>query len=408
MGRPLSYLNAEMIAILDKMSFHEDEFHRIAAESQRASEESSDQNQAKLDSIKSKLATTLSSIKAQLPLLNQLKQSHPETVKAVLELVQNIIELARNPDPQTLRGGVGDSTDPSKLDPEQLRAGIREETEHTSDLSQAKEIAVDHLTSDPNYYSSEISKAEAKDFGALLPKSQKHLRLESDVSSGRPYVKLYDANKVVGHVQTLGHENGNKTTITPHSDLDPKYRGKGLGLAMYEAAYAHAKELGFGTVIGGSHSEDASRVHRSLAAKHGYAYKAIPYSDDDSEFKSYQYSIKSEPVPDVDETELLKSPLIFEASELDPSVPVPNSDVLDKAGLGETSNAFIGDVPAATGHLNKLPAGTVHNGKMKIKHADGRTSWVGVRNGMIQSQTPDEGLFGANSHPVSSLRPNTK
>jgi hypothetical protein len=37
-------------------------------------------------------------------------------------------------------------------DPEELTLGIKEEMEHTGDLSVAKEIALDHLSEDPRYY----------------------------------------------------------------------------------------------------------------------------------------------------------------------------------------------------------------------------------------------------------------
>lgn len=34
----------------------------------------------------------------------------------------------------------------------QLKDGIKVEMEHTSDISKCREIAMDHLTEDPNYY----------------------------------------------------------------------------------------------------------------------------------------------------------------------------------------------------------------------------------------------------------------
>jgi hypothetical protein len=34
----------------------------------------------------------------------------------------------------------------------QLEKGVKVEMEHTSDISKCKEIAMDHLTEDPNYY----------------------------------------------------------------------------------------------------------------------------------------------------------------------------------------------------------------------------------------------------------------
>jgi len=51
-----------------------------------------------------------------------------------------------------LPGGLADKKSPSDFDPEALRKGIEVEFEHTNDREIAKEIAMDHLTEDPEYY----------------------------------------------------------------------------------------------------------------------------------------------------------------------------------------------------------------------------------------------------------------
>lgn len=52
-----------------------------------------------------------------------------------------------------LKGGAGDKKLPSEFDREELLKGIKDELEHTSDINIATEIAIDHLTNNPNYYS---------------------------------------------------------------------------------------------------------------------------------------------------------------------------------------------------------------------------------------------------------------
>lgn len=53
-----------------------------------------------------------------------------------------------------IRGGKGDSVkDFSKFDQEELAVGVEVEFEHTQDKNIAKEIASDHLTENPKYYS---------------------------------------------------------------------------------------------------------------------------------------------------------------------------------------------------------------------------------------------------------------
>lgn len=52
-----------------------------------------------------------------------------------------------------LPGGLGDKLTTKDVDPEQLKLGIKVEMEHTDDADVAKEIALDHLAEDPQYYS---------------------------------------------------------------------------------------------------------------------------------------------------------------------------------------------------------------------------------------------------------------
>jgi hypothetical protein len=55
--------------------------------------------------------------------------------------------------PDQLHGGKADGRDPSEFDPKELEKGARHEMEHTDDPAVAMEIAMDHLTEDPHYYS---------------------------------------------------------------------------------------------------------------------------------------------------------------------------------------------------------------------------------------------------------------
>lgn len=63
-----------------------------------------------------------------------------------------------------LPGGVGDQTPTSAVDPVQLSLGVQIEMEHTNDPDIAKEIAMDHLTEDPEYYSKLVKAGLAKEF----------------------------------------------------------------------------------------------------------------------------------------------------------------------------------------------------------------------------------------------------
>jgi hypothetical protein len=63
-----------------------------------------------------------------------------------------------------LIGGVGDSTDEHTVNPVQLSLGIQVEMEHTNNPDIAREIALDHLKEDPEYYTKLIRCGLAKEF----------------------------------------------------------------------------------------------------------------------------------------------------------------------------------------------------------------------------------------------------
>lgn len=62
---------------------------------------------------------------------------------------------------KAISGGLADNKKPSQFDPKKLAEGARVEMEHTDDLSIAREIAMDHLTEDPDYYA-KLRKVEEK------------------------------------------------------------------------------------------------------------------------------------------------------------------------------------------------------------------------------------------------------
>ena len=70
-------------------------------------------------------------------------------------MIKNLVKLP---------GGVGDETPTSNVDPTQLSIGVQIEMEHTNDPDIAKEIAMDHLTEDPEYYTKLVKAGLASEF----------------------------------------------------------------------------------------------------------------------------------------------------------------------------------------------------------------------------------------------------
>ena len=63
-----------------------------------------------------------------------------------------------------LVGGVGDATAPSSVNTHELAIGVQVEMEHTNDEKIATEIALDHLTEDPQYYTKLVNAGLASEF----------------------------------------------------------------------------------------------------------------------------------------------------------------------------------------------------------------------------------------------------
>jgi hypothetical protein len=94
---------------------------------------------------------------------NQIVDYSPEIEEAMKQSISGKIDqIDSGVEEQKLEGGVGDETEESDVDDEQLEMGKETEKEHTSDKGQAKEIALDHLTEDPEYYS-KLQEMESED-----------------------------------------------------------------------------------------------------------------------------------------------------------------------------------------------------------------------------------------------------
>jgi len=72
---------------------------------------------------------------------------------------------------ETLTGGVGDATAASDVDPAELSLGQTVEMEHTTDTNIATEIALDHLSEDPQYYTKLRKAGLAKELDVVNPSS---------------------------------------------------------------------------------------------------------------------------------------------------------------------------------------------------------------------------------------------
>lgn len=111
-------------------------------------------------------------------------------------------------DKEKIPGGLSSGKKPEDFDQEQLAAGIKVEMEHTTDKAVATEIAMDHLSEDPNYYKKlkAIEKSEVQD----------HMHLWSPFKSESTKTVGYN-HPVHGNV-TVSKEPGTGKMMLRHND----------------------------------------------------------------------------------------------------------------------------------------------------------------------------------------------
>ena len=109
-------------------------------------------------------------------------------------------------DVDSLVGGVGDVTAPSNVNTKELSIGVQVEMEHTNDEKIATEIAMDHLTEDPQYYSKLVAAGLAKEF---LPSSNSGLGDPNQSINDAPRIgnNSVSSNNIVGNI---GHTPNGK------------------------------------------------------------------------------------------------------------------------------------------------------------------------------------------------------
>lgn len=360
------------------------------------------------ENVKQKLVQILASVKQQLPVLSQLQQTSPDAFASIINLVNGVILLGRKlngPDQEQNRPIDGE--EPANVQKsEDLEKGI-------SDLPAGPRIEADVGVGHAPHDYSHLLPEQHKTAGMKLYVTHDDLGGQKMASAVlyAPHPQKPGKLAPIGHVEGYINHKRDKTprSIEPHSELDKEFRGKGLGMAMYEGLLSHAKhKLGINRVEGGSHSADANAIHTKLAAKHGIAYKpklrpAAAMSADKYPYAKYSYTIKEEMSPNLS---LNEDELIGPSKGLELMCDCEHHDLtkdeLEKGGLGSSGGSEAGRV-----HEN-LPVGTVKDNKMKVKHTDGGVSWNHLSSGMVGGQDRGSEPFGADSHPVSSRVPNGK
>lgn len=118
--------------------------------------------------------------------------------------------LFKEDEDNVLIGGLGDELDEEDVDPDELEMGIDVEQEHTRNKKIAKEIALDHLTEDPKYYT-----------------KLKTIHKENPITSKRTNEKLWEKVKKEAVQKMGGHSaRAMQYAVKLYKDRGGKYLGK--------------------------------------------------------------------------------------------------------------------------------------------------------------------------------------
>lgn len=103
-----------------------------------------------------------------------------------------------------LAGGLADAGPPIGVDPKQVEMGIKVEMEHTSNTDIAREIAYDHLTEDPDYYT-KLATIEDENRGKFEIQLQRFLQF---------FAKRLDHHRVNSRMVGIEREPGRVRVFT--------------------------------------------------------------------------------------------------------------------------------------------------------------------------------------------------
>ncbi len=339
----------------------EEQFHAEAT-SQGQKDEASQAQAGSADETakaKQKLAQVLKVVQQQAPAIGQLKQDAPEAYAAVMGLVQGVIALARSVQPQPVQ----------KSESRPFLAAFRHSSgevvttgvNHNTDLLPPEwEDATDGFIDDAGVF---LTREEAK--GRVLKKAD-----DIDLTQPSANVWYHGSKTFEGPPRAM--------YLTPHRAVAEQFQGAVHGFRLAPDAVWHDIKDEY-------HSMNSVGYLPEAVARHQARGRDVLWSSTDHGGGSQIYVVN-------------------------PTKLIPHTDSdLEKAQL---------PMPQKTHRVNlHLPAGSTMTGgpgaarhrvgRMKVKHGDGRTTWVSVRAGMVTAVADRHAspVLGTASHPISSRNP---
>ena len=144
----------------------------------------------------------------------------------------------------TISGGKGDKSDPSKFDKAELHVGVAVEMEHTDDKKKALEIALDHLTEDPKYYSKLIKSGLADEKEAIELAKKYGMIGENKMDESRLRQIIREG------IKSVLKEAGDKPGFTPNDAKELKRSPFIVDASVDKPFYSLSIETKNGDILG--------------------------------------------------------------------------------------------------------------------------------------------------------------
>lgn len=390
----------------------EAEFRTIADASEKKDLAEKAQRSSDFKALKAKVSDALLAIHQQMPQLAQIKQAAPDTYAAILGVVKGVIALGQeiqnseqklaksmdfvtnpNEPPKAMLGvgsglgaldkmdlvpgGIADKFQPSHFDQEQLAIGTMRELEHTDDEDLAREIAMDHLAEDPDYY--KIDEEEPLEKMALMHDDEARpvtvYRVQNAKGEGpyhtESYRELLSIMTSLPTRRTPGPEEDfpKKDLKETSSDADPYY-------------FFPKREIRFGF-----HSPEAAQKwfgKEALASLAERGFRLTPVKAKKAWISKTKRQVMFIPHSSEKILSMAKSDWpMAEKEELDPSEAPPADNVLDKGAVPEHIKSV-----AAKGRL--IPGTALDGRHVVVKNASGKNVVRQVAAGMQRDLNDSE------------------
>ena len=163
-------------------------------------------------------------------------------------------------------GGLADNKKPSDFDPKELAKGIKVEMEHTEDPALAQEIAMDHLTEFPDYYTALLKMEKGLEKKAARGSPPSKALLKKSVEEMRLYLGSVDHITVSAQQKLRNKLDKSLARIQKMTGMD--------NVDIWEQVEAQAQKLGVIRPKPGQHYSTA-RVAARYITKRATRYKEM-------------------------------------------------------------------------------------------------------------------------------------